>query len=102
MQQDKNTETCVEHIQIAIGNKLDLLFWNLQVEELKTKEGVNLITFGIGSHTDQELLKHWASRPQNSKLYYTASFDNPAPEDLLDKIVKEFCAGTQNLIFQNN
>lgn len=59
---------------------------------LRQKEGVNFVTFAIGEDADIDLLKEWASGPPTEKLFFSSTFKDPNPAQLLQTMSQKFCA----------
>ena len=64
----------------------------LQVENLKKFNGIKFVTYQIGIGLDLSLLKEWASRPANGKLFYKATYITffLNSSELIKKLGKEF------------
>ena len=62
----------------------------LQMENLKKFNGINFVTYQIGTGLDPSLLKEWASGPADGKLFYSATYVDPNSWELIKKLGKEF------------
>lgn len=58
---------------------------------LRQKEGVNFVTFAIGEDADNDLLKEWATGPPTEKLFFSSTFKDPNPAQLLETMSQKFC-----------